>query len=169
MSELYRKYEWTSERKASDAVESQLMDFAERVLAMLAANPDVKIDCIVCKKENVQPHIRDDENKIYNYMCKLIIPDHVRGEPFFRFHPDKRAIKVESGRSLPHYLEMVLGFDLNSPVRLIYEPQESTFNRSLHFVDWMAHCVWRKYEDANSPAFDRLYPAINVRRLFFNS
>ena len=66
MSDLYRKYGWISEKKASDATESQLVDFAEMVLAMVAANPDIKVDCIVCKKENVQAHIRDDENKIYN-------------------------------------------------------------------------------------------------------
>ncbi len=167
MSQLYRKYHWVGEKKGSAALESHFEDFASLTLAMLADNPDIKVDCIVCNKENVRSHLRTDGNKIYNYMCRLVIPDHVRSEPSFRFHPDRRSIKVESGRSLPDYLEMVLGFDLNSPVRLIYEPLESTYNRSLHFVDWMAHCVWKKYEDKSSPAFDKLHSSINVRRLFF--
>ncbi len=167
MTEMYRAYGWLGEKKAADTIDSQQLDFAHRTINMLQAHPRIKIDCIVTQKENVQPHIRLDGNKIYNYMCKLVIPEHVQTEPFFYFHPDKRSIRVDSGRSLPDYLEMVLGFDYDSSVELRYEPLESTNNRSLHFVDWMANCVWRKFENNHSPAFDLLEHSIRVRRLFF--
>ena len=74
---------------------------------------------------------------------------------------------MESGRSLPDYLEMVLGFEHQSAVELKYEPLESTNNRSLHFADWMANLVWRKFENGQSPAFDTLEPDIRVRKLYF--
>jgi len=169
MTSLYRKYGWTSEKKASDALESQREDFADLVVVMLQSHPGIKVDCIVTKKENVQPHIRSDGNKIYNYMCKLVVPEHVKNEPVYHFHPDKRSIKVESGHSLPHYLDMVLGFEHDSPVQLQYRPLESTHNRSLQFVDWMANCVWRKFENGSSPAFDKMSAMIRVRRLYFAS
>jgi len=40
----------------------------------LISHPEIKIDCIVVKKENVQEHIRRDPNKLYNsiaYYFKL--------------------------------------------------------------------------------------------------
>jgi hypothetical protein len=167
MSSLYRKYGWSVEKKASDAQDSQREEFADLVVAMLKLHPEIKIDCIVTKKENVQPHIRLDGNKIYNYMCRLVIPEYVKNETSFHFCPDKRSIKVESGHSLPHYLDMVLGFEYNSPVELKYCPLESTHNRSLQFVDWMANCVWRKFENGNSSAFDKMSAFIRVRKLYF--
>jgi hypothetical protein len=111
MTCLYRKYGWVAEKKAADATDSQRDDFADITITMLKTNPKIQIDCIVVKKENVQAHIRSDGNKLYNYMCKLVIPEHVKDETSFHFYPDKRSIKLESGHSLPHYLEMVLGFD----------------------------------------------------------
>lgn len=167
LTSLYRKYGWSSEKKASDAVDSQREDFANLVVQMLKDHPEIKIDCIVVKKENVQPHLRLDGNKIYNYMCRLVLPEYVKNESSFYFCPDKRSIKVESGYSLPHYLEMILSFDYNSPVQLHYCPLESTNNRNLQFVDWVANCVWRKFENGHSSAFDKMSAAIRVRRLYF--
>jgi len=169
MTVLYRKYGWTAEKKASDVLDSQREDFADLVIQMLKLHPQIKIDCIITKKENVQPHIRMDGNKIYNYMCRLVMPEHVKNEVSFHFYPDKRSIKVESGHSLPDYLDMVLGFEYNSPVKLIYQPTESTNCRSLQFVDWMANCVWRKFENGTSPAFDKMSSAIRVRKLYFGT
>jgi hypothetical protein len=134
---------------------------------MLAAHRGIKIDCIVAKKENVQQHIRCDSNKLYNYMCRLVIPDYVQTEPKVEFIPDKRSIKVQSGSSLSDYLQTVLWFDCSARTRLIHCPQESHHNYNLQFTDWIAHCVWSHFEDGENVVFAKLAPAIRIRKLYF--
>src|SRR5882724_11104030 len=108
IADLYKKYGWREEMKASLAVESQKLEFSFAVNQMLLSHPKIKIDCIVAKKENVKTHIRADANKLYNYMCKLVMIEYVKQVPQFVFIPDKRSIKVVSGNSLSDYLQIHL-------------------------------------------------------------
>jgi hypothetical protein len=169
IADMYRKYGWTSEMKASLASTTQETEFAEKSVEMLTAYRNIKVDCIVAKKENVLQHIRCDSNKLYNYMCRLVIPEYVKSELEFEFVPDKRSIKVKSGNSLSDYLQTVLWFDYSLTTKLINNPQESDKNYNLQFVDWMAHCVWSHFEDGETTVFDKLSPAIKVRQLFFSN
>lgn len=141
IADMYKKYGWTVEMKASDANSVQKMELAQSAVAMLKTHKDIQIDCIVAQKENVQAHIRGDANKLYNYMCGLVIPEHVKGEKEFEFLPDKRSIKVKSGNSLSDYLQTVLWFEHSLPTKLINHPLESGKNYNLQFVDWIAHCA----------------------------
>jgi hypothetical protein len=167
IAEMYRKYGWVSEMKASSASPTQEMEFAEKAVEILTAHKNIKIDCIVAKKEKVQQHIRCDSNKVYNYMCKLVIPDYVQSERQIEFIPDKRSIKVKSGNSLSDYLQTVLWFDFSAKTKLVNHPQESDRNYNLQFVDWMAHCVWSHFEDGEQDVFAKLRPSIKVRKLYF--
>lgn len=167
IADMYSKYGWASEMKGSAASPAQKMEFASRTVGMLGAHKDIQIDCIVAKKENVQAHIRCDPNKLYNYMCGLVIPEHVKGEIEFEFIPDKRSIKVKSGNSLSDYLQTVIWFDYSLTTKLINNPLESDKNYNLQFVDWTAHCVWSHFEDGETNVFGMLSPAIKVRQLFF--
>lgn len=167
IADMYKKYGWTLEMKASAASAIQKMEFSLGAVAMLKTHKDIQIDCIVAKKENVQAHIRDDSNKLYNYMCGLVIPDYVKGELEFEFLPDKRSIKVQSGNSLSDYLQTVLWFEHSLTTKLINHPLESDKNYNLQFVDWIAHCVWSHFEKGETTIFSALQPAIKIRRLFF--
>ena len=153
--------------KCSAATPVQKMDFVSRAVAMLNANKEVRIDCIVANKQNVQAHIRTDPNKLYNYMCRCVIPDYVKGELEFEFVPDKRSIKVRSGNSLADYLQIVLWFEYGLATKLINSPQESDKNYNLQFMDWIAHCVWAHFERGEEDVFTKLSPAIKIRHLFF--
>jgi len=168
ISALYKKYGWISEKKASSASVAQKMEFVEQAVNLLKKCTDIKIDCIVAQKENVQDHIRNDSNKLYNYMSKLVIPDYVKDEAEFEFVPDKRSIKVQSGNSLADYLQTVIWFDHNAKTKLNNNPQESHRNYNLQFVDWLAHCVWSHFEDGENDIFQKLSPAIKIRRLYFS-
>ena len=144
------------------------MEFANGVAQLCRQFPDVKIDCIITKKENVQPHIRTDGNKLYNYMCRLVVAESMAGGPDFDFIPDKRSIKVECGSSLSDYLQTVLWFDdAGSKTTLRNRPGESDKMFNLQFTDWVAHCVWKHFEDQQSDPFKILNQVIRVRRLFF--
>jgi hypothetical protein len=167
IADMYKKYGWASEMKGSVASLAQKLEFALKAVGMLETHRSIRIDCIVAKKENVQAHIRDDSNKLYNYMCRLVIPEYVKGELEFEFLPDKRSIKVKSGNSLSDYLQTVLWFDYSLKTKLINNPQESYKNYNLQFVDWLAHCVWSHFENGETTVFNKLLPAIRVRQLFF--
>jgi hypothetical protein len=168
ISSLYRKYGWTEEKKASLATENQKLDFCAITNQLLVREPTIKIDCIVAKKENVQPHIRTDSNKLYNYMCKLVMIDYVRHVPEFIFVPDKRSIKVESGNSLADYLQTVLWFECGASTVIMNCPQESHKNYNLQFVDWVSSCVWSHFEDGESTVYREISRHVRVRQLFFD-
>ena len=108
IKKLYKKYRWVKEKKASDATSNQKLLFCKYAIGMLNSYPNIKIDVIVVKKTNVQPHIRTDSNKLYNYMSGLVIPDYVCDYDEVEFMPDERSIKVESGNSLIDYLQLKL-------------------------------------------------------------
>lgn len=165
--DLYSKYKWAREKKCSSASEAQKIEFATKAAQLRREFPEVIIDCIVVKKENVRPHIRSDANKLYNYMCRLIIVDRMAGAPNFVFIPDKRSIKVECGNSLSDYLQTVLWFDCEATTILTNQPGESHRIYNLQFADWVAHCIWKHFEDGSSGAYQILKPAIHLRTLFF--
>jgi hypothetical protein len=167
ISNLYRKYGWSSEKKASKARPSQKLEFCRELNALLSANPDIKVDCIVAKKENVLPHIRTDPNKLYNYMCKLVMIDYVKCIPTFDFIPDKRAVKVESGNSLSDYLQTVLWFEYKTATIIRNLPQESHYNYNLQFVDWIANCVWSHFEDGETNIYREVSRLSKIRCLYF--
>lgn len=167
IADMYRKYGWASEMKASLASAPQKLELVENALAMLSAHEDIIIDCIVAHKENVKEHIRCDSNKLYNYMCRLVVPDYVKEEAEFEFIPDKRSIKVKSGNSLSDYLQIALWFECSVKTKLFSNPQESDRNYNLQFMDWIAHIVWSHFEDGEEVIFSKLSPAIKLRRLYF--
>jgi len=144
-------------KKASTATENQKLDFCAATNQLLMTEPSIKIDCIVAKKENVQPHIRTDLNKLYNYM---LVPE-------FVFIPDKRSVKVESGNSLSDYLQTVLWFECGASTVIDNHPQESHNNYNLQFVDWISSCVWSHFEDGESNVYKEISRPVNVRTLFF--
>ena len=46
-------------------------------------------------------------------------------------------------------------------------PGVSQKNYNLQFVDWVAHCIWIRYEDNELQPFEILSPFIKVRQLYF--
>ncbi len=166
IADLYKKYGWKNEKKASDASTNQKLEFCAAANQMLINHPEIKIDCIIASKEKVQSHIRTDPNKLYNYMCRLVVIDYVKHVPDFEFIPDKRTIKVESGNSLSDYLQTVLWFECCVKTKVLNNPQESHKHYNLQFIDWVAHCVWSHFEDSETRVFAEISQRIRIRKLF---
>lgn len=134
---------------------------------LILQHPEIKVEVMTVKKSNVQEHIRRDANKLYNYMVGLVIPDHVKAEEQFELLPDERSIKVKSQNSLADYLQIKLWFEIKCQTAVICTPATSSQNYDLQFTDWLAHCIWVKYEDAEEGFFNILRPVIKLRELFF--
>lgn len=167
ISRFYAEYKWQKEKKASNASHPQRVKFCDHLSDLLYRYPDIKVDVITVNKINVQAHIRADANKLYNYMLGLVLPDHVQAQTEFELVTDARSIKVKSANSLADYLQIKLWFDLNCATKVIHRPGNSAGNYTLQFVDWIAHCAWRHYEQSDSECCDKIKACAKVRHLFF--
>jgi hypothetical protein len=81
--------------------------------------------------------------------------------------PDQRSIKVESGNSLPDYLQTELWFTEKAITMLISKPQDSAHSRGVQFADILSGIVQSRYEKNDPHAFQILSPKINTIPLFF--
>ena len=142
--------------------------FAGKVVKLLSKYPQIKVLAITVNKRKVKPHIRQDPNKLYNYMIGLVLLDKIKRQSRVSFIPDERSIKVASGNSLSEYLQVKLWFELNSKTVLENMPQESHKNLNLQFIDWIVHIIWQRHEDNNMKAFNVLKNKLSLRNLFFS-
>jgi hypothetical protein len=164
---LYKKYGWKGEKKAQSATLNQKLLFCEKAIALFKTHKEIKIDIITVKKENVQDHIRQDANKLYNYMASLVISDYTEKMDTIHFIPDERTVKVKSGNSLVDFLQTKLWFDLGHKTKILNSPSRSFQQYNLQFVDWIANCIWSNFEDSIEEPYQLLYPYIKHRKLFF--
>lgn len=159
--------ERAEELKGSNLSVDQLFEFADGAAQLMQQHPECELRAITVKKKKVQAHIRQDPNKLYNFMIKLCLLDRVKANKKVRLIPDPRTIKVKSGNSLVDYLQIALWFDLGATTRLVHNPLESHHNLNLQFIDVITHIVWHKHEWRKTKAFSRLAPSIACSELFF--
>jgi len=96
---------------------------------------------ITVYKPNVAQHIRDDSNKLYNYMVNLAISEKIKSADTVELHWDERSLKVKSRNSLIDYLQIKLWFELNSITKITGHPCKSHKVRNILFIDWLTHII----------------------------
>jgi hypothetical protein len=168
---LYDKYKWnpSAERKASELNADQKAYFCARVSELARDHPDIEICSITVRKENVQPHIKTDGNKLYNYMTKLCALRRMARHSKVHFIPDERSVKVKSGNSLADYLQTELWFTEEKETLLHCEPGSSAQHRNLQFTDYVTNCIWRAYEFQDRRFLNALGTAVHCQSLFFGN
>lgn len=156
-----------TELKGSSLTVQEKCFFAEKVRKLVSMNPDIVIGAITVNKSKVQTHIREDANKLYNYMIKLAVLPAIKREPLVNLIRDNKTVKVKSGNSLIDYLQTTIWFELGSPTKIVDIPSDSKKVKNLIFIDWMNNLIWGKYEDRNEAPYDILRNVISSRKLFF--
>lgn len=141
--------------------------FAERVRRLVSMNPDIAVGSITVNKSKVQLHIREDGNKLYNYMIRLAVLPMVKGEPVVNLIRDNKTIKVRSGNSLIDYLQTTMWFDLSCHTKIVDIPSDSKQVKNLIFIDWMNNLIWGRYEDNSTAPYDIIKNVITSKKLFF--
>lgn len=141
--------------------------FAEKVRKLVSMNPDIIIGAITVNKSKVLAHIRNDANKLYNYMIRLAVLPAIKREPIVNLIRDNKTVKVKSGNSLIDYLQTTIWFELGSPTKIIDIPSDSKKVKNLIFIDWMNNLIWGNYEDKNDAPYGILRNVITSRKLFF--
>lgn len=155
------------ELKGSSLSISDKCFFAEKVRKLVSMNPDIVIGAITVNKSKVQQHIREDANKLYNYMIRLAVLPLIKEQPIVNLIRDNKTIKVKSGNSLIDYLQTTIWFDLTSRTKIVDIPSDSKRVKNLIFIDWINNLIWGKYEDDNTKAYDIIRNVISSKKLFF--
>lgn len=166
---LYDEFGWPTavERKWSMMKKQERLSFVELAASLCRAHPDVHLHAITVRKEHVQTNIRADGNKLYNYMIRLSLLATMRQHAEVLLIPDPRSIKVQSGNSLPDYLQMLLWFHLRCKTTLQMQPLESHACRGIQFADMLCGAVQAAWEDSNLTYYNILAPHLAHARLYF--
>lgn len=167
--DLYDTFKWptSQEKKWVDMDAEERTEFARSCRTLRNKHPDIFLHAIVVKKQNVGGHIRTDGNKLYNYMIGLALLDRMAGCPEVTMVPDPRSIKVQSGNSLPDYLQTQLWFAKNVETILRCHPTDSKNCSNLQFADMLAGLVQSHFENGDTADFQIVAPKIRLNRLFF--
>ncbi len=170
IQKLYKKFKWPTniEKKWSSMSINERIWFSEKANGLASKYPnEIRYLSITVKKENVEPHIRKDANKLYNYMIGLSLLNEMSNHEIVMLIPDSRAIKVKSGNSLHDYLQTQLWFEKCSKTILSTTPCDSSSSRNIQFSDMLSGIVQSHFEDRNSAPWDKLRSNISYQTLFF--
>jgi hypothetical protein len=169
IKKLYQKFGWPtdSEKKWSAMNDDERAAFAHSARALCDANPDIYLHSITVRKQNVQAHIRADGNKLYNYMIRLSLLGRMRHFPEVHMVPDPRSIKVESGNSLPDYIQTLLWFHLRCKTTLRMQSIESHLCRGIQFADMLCGAIQAGFEDNNFKYCNIMAPRLFHKKLYF--
>ena len=86
-------------------------NFGKLALQFAHLHKNIQYKSITVYKPHVKLHIREDGNKLYNYMIGVMLLDELAKFDEVDFIYDARSLKIQSGNSLPDYLQTKLWFD----------------------------------------------------------
>lgn len=166
--DLYTKFKWESEKekKWTRMTKEERECFSTSALRLIKAHSDIKYFSITVYKPNVLPHIRNDSNKLYNYMIALMLNHHMAKYQLIEFAYDRRSLKVQSGNSLYDYLVTDLWFKHNATTEVNNCPMDSCNDKGIQFADMLSGMIQHHYEDNKSDPYQILNGFITQKRLF---
>lgn len=168
LRQIYKHRNWNpgKEKKWVHMSPEARSAFAKNAAKLHGKVPGLEYHAIVVDKRNVMPHIRQDANKLYNYMVKLLLLDVMAQHDTVTFVPDPRSIKVQSDNSLHDYLQTELWLTLNAPTRLETTPCDSRYSLNLQFADMLAGVVQSYYEFDDTSHWQHLRRQVHIKHLF---
>ncbi len=167
---LYKHRGWKpgTEKKSVQMSPEARTAFAKAAAKLASGTPGIELLAIVADKRNVMDHIRQDANKLYNFMVKLLLLEHMARHDRITFVPDPRSIKVASGSSLHDYLQTELWFSKEAKTRLETLPRDSRHCLNLQFTDMLAGVVQSHVEVGETRHWEHLQPHVRLKTLFLH-
>ncbi len=166
---LYKHRNWKpgSEKKWARMSPEARSDFARSAAKLVATAQDIELLAIVADKRNVQDHIRQDPNKLYNYMVRLLLLEQMAPHDRITFVPDPRSVKVASGNSLHDYLQTELWFGCGAATLLETVPRDSRHCLNLQFTDMLAGAVQANFEFGDARYWSHLQGHVRLKTVYF--
>ena len=129
---------------------------------------DIEVHCIVMKKANVMPHLRNDENILYNYVvCSVLVP-YIIALKSVSIVLDRRILKVASAMELEEYLNYRVRYEEQADVKMHIQHADSITSLGIQAVDVICNSIFKKYELRDSSYYDLISGKIRPeRRLYF--
>ncbi len=165
---LYQHRHWRpgAEKKWAQMSPQARTEFAKCAAKLLRTTPGMSLTAIVADKRQVMAHIRQDANKLYNYMVKILLLESMAPHDHVLFIPDPRSMKVESGNSLHDYLQTELWFGASARTRLETAPRDSRYCLNLQFTDMLAGVVQSYFEFGVEYHWAHLRDQVVLKTLF---
>jgi hypothetical protein len=100
-------------------------------------------------------------------MIRLSLLGRMRHHSEVHLIPDPRSLKVESGNSLPDYIQTLLWFHLRCETKLRMQPLEGYECRGIQFADMLCGAIQAGFEDNNFKYFKIMSTCLIQKRLYF--
>lgn len=139
-----------NEMKGSEA----LPFMKDYILRKLIKNTDIKIAHMVVDNWYIKNVFRDDAERSFNYLVKIIIenfPLEKNDKSFLDLKIDNRNSQVRSLKSLEDYLyqELILGKGMIDKVRVEY--CDSKYNINIQVADMITHTIYQSSRYSTIP------------------
>ena len=166
---LYKKFKWQTNREQKWWLmnEEQKNVFCTSCVKLIQNHHDISYHSITVYKPNVQQHIRNDPNKLYNYMIGLMLVDKLTEFEIVNFIPDPRTIKVKSGNSLSDYMQTQLWFEKKVSTTLENKPQNSSRCKGVQYADMLSGVIQQHFEDQSTQRFEKVEKLTDIKKLYF--
>ena len=167
-----RKRSQQSEIKSTELSKKEREAFVRDVLTIQRKHSDIKFIAITVRKENVKSNLRQDPNRFYNYVMKLLLLDYMMQYEHIQLLPDARSVKTSFQNSLDVYLknmivDRVANSDFDKPIpKLETTPCESKHHLEIQFADILASLFWAKHE-YNSETVNPIVFSCHHKSLYF--
>lgn len=152
---------------------SQTSEKIQKIVLRCIAQKEVEIHTIVMYKPRVRKYLREEKEKLYNYVCGLLIEDCAQlSLPEVTLVVDRRG-----GRRIVREFNRYIRFKAEArmsqgeyPTRLRIYHKSSQSDPGLQAVDFVCHGVWRSFELKNPALYEIIKKRIKVEKeLFFPS
>lgn len=170
MKDLYKKTKTPhhQEVKWANLTPEHRIWIAEQLLKLKQKlGNEIEFSCITVYKDKVNNHIRQDANKLYNYMIKLAFIERFSTYEKVMLNIDQRSIKVASGNSLHDYLQTELWFNHNPNTILETTQCDSKHHLGVQLADIVSGIVQNHFEDGKNEPFNVIKDNIIIKKLFF--
>jgi len=96
IKDLYKRHKWPidKEKKWAKMEVTEKLNFIKKSEILFDLHKDIQCVAITVNKIKVQEHIRDDPNRLYNYMIGLILLGKMKNFDKIILSPDPRSIKI---------------------------------------------------------------------------
>jgi hypothetical protein len=169
VKDMYKAASWNTkqERKWTDARHKSRHHFAREAAKLLVKHSDISYHAVVAYKPNVRVHLREDADKLYNYMLQHLLVDEMAGHERVCLIPDGRSVKASSGNSLHDYLQTCLWYHKGAVTRLETLSGDSKHCKGLQFADFMAGAVSAGFENRNPEYLSTPGLNVSLKHLYF--
>ena len=137
------------------------------------AKLDLEVYAITLRKSNVESRLREDTNKLYNYVVGLSLVEWILKGPVNSsvvINVDRRIISVTSGFKFNDYLKYKIWYEGERPdINLKINHLDSHEAYAIQGIDVICNSIFKKYNSDNYKLFNIIKDKVKSdKKLFFN-